>query len=251
MTNHPKTYGIDALTGLYNRAEMKKSFKTPVQAALLAGYWDNRLFIVEDEQDLAEVAEIKALVTEQDLDEQDEQHLEQLIHRTMFWKAVGNFFQDVGKAVVSVATAVVKTVVQVAEAVGSVVVEIGKGIAKVATAVGQGFVEMGKTIGNAIVEGLTALGEAVVTMVTAIGEAIEAFVDFIIMLFKCFGFGTCSKVGYGAKWPEGVDKTIGVCLTIAMTTGFSLKNIWPPGQCGAREETTINSQPHGTGRSGG
>jgi len=225
MKNYPKTYGIDALTGLYNRAEMKKSFKTPVQALLLAGYWDDRLFIVENEQDLAEVEEIRALVSEKDLDEEDEQHLEQLIHRTMFWKAIGNFFQDVGKAVVSVAETVADGLVAVAEAIGSVTVSIGKGIAKAATAVGNGLEDMAQTIGKGIVQGLTALGEAVITIVEGIANAIEAFIDFIISLFACMEFGSCSKIGYGAKFPEGEDKTIGVCLTIAMVTGFDLMKI--------------------------
>merc|ERR1719515_670080 len=71
-----------------------------------------------------------------------------------------------------------------------------KGFVKFFESVGKGIVSVGKAIGGAIVTGFTALGQAIVTVATAIGNVIKAFVDFVLSLFKCFGFGTVGEQGY-------------------------------------------------------
>jgi len=80
-----------------------------------------------------------------------------------------------------------------------------KGFVKFFESVGKGIVSVGKAIGGAIVTGFTALGQAIVTVATAIGNVIKAFVDFVLSLFKCFGFGVVGEQGYAVVFsPIGV-----------------------------------------------
>merc|ERR1719478_1930553 len=258
LANHPKKYGLDyTLLSLHNRDEMKKHFRTPLQARLLQAFLDRNMYIVEDESQLADLAEIQTLSHQEDLSEEDEKRLEQLIHKSLIFKAIGGFFQDVGKGIVSVAETVGGAVVSAAETIGNGIAtaatvvangvataatHVANGVVAVATTVANGIVEVGKAIGEGIVTGVTALGEAVVTIVTAIGEAIVAFVDFIIDLLSCLGFGTASAVGYGKKFPCPVffgpcpapgspcpqppcPTTVGVVLTLAVTLGSAIGDL--------------------------
>lgn len=235
MTNHPKKYGLDStVLSLYDRDHMQKFFKTPVQARLLQAFWDKKIYIVENEEQLNQLAQLQALTLksqEEELSDEEEVKLESLIHKHLIFKAIAGFVSDVGSAVVSAA-----------EAVAEVAVDIGKGIATVATAVGNGIVEVGKAIGEGIVTGITAYGEALITIYTAIGKAIVAFVDFVIDILSCLGAGTCSIIGYGKKFPcpfffgpcpapplpcpqPPCPATLGVALTIAVTLGSALKDL--------------------------
>merc|ERR1719379_1913816 len=76
-----------------------------------------------------------------------------------------------------------------------------KGVAKFFSSVGKGIVKVGKAVGGAIVSGFVAIGKAVVTVATAIGNVVKAFVDFVLSLFKCFGFGTVGTQGYTKTFP--------------------------------------------------
>merc|ERR1719238_1151628 len=65
FTQHPKTYGIDStLLSLADRDKVRKFFKTPVQAKMLEAYYNNRIYIVESEEQLAQLQEIQTLLNE-------------------------------------------------------------------------------------------------------------------------------------------------------------------------------------------
>jgi len=213
LTNHPKKYGLDStLLSLFNRKHMKRFFRTPVQSRLLDAFLDKSVYMVASEKELDQLAEIQALVNEEELSEEDEKRLHELIHKTLIFKKVGRFFSKVGKGInaavntigkgiVTFGKAIGKAASSAVETVGNGIIKAAKWIDKAATTVANGVVDMGKAIGKGIVSGITAFGEAVVTIATAVGNAITAFIDFIIDLLACLGFGTASTVGYGKKFP--------------------------------------------------
>jgi len=241
MTNHPKKYGLDyTLLSLYDREHMKKFFKTPVQSRLLQAHWDQNLYMVDDVQDLDQLAEIQALRNqEEELSDEDEERLEKMMKKTLILKAIGGVFQDVGKGIASAAKSVGSAVVSAAEAVGDGIVTAANAVKDVATNVAQGAAEIGKAIGKGIVTGVTALGEAVVTITTALGDAIVAFVDFVLSALACLGAGTVAAVGYAKKFPcppvagpllPGMGPipcptTVGVILTFAVALSGKLGDL--------------------------
>merc|ERR1719321_586128 len=137
MTEHPKTYGLDhTLLGLYERNEVQKFAKTSLQAQLLEGFQNNNIYIVQGVQQLNEIREIayyRDLQAEAELSEAEEARLAELLHKSLIFKDIGNFFEDGWEAAKKIATTVGNAVVAAVEAGIDLAVEAGKKIAEVAS----------------------------------------------------------------------------------------------------------------------
>jgi len=172
-TEHPKKYGVSSLLlGLVPREELHEQAKTDFQKEAVQAIMDDNFIVASNKATIYKMMEERGLsVSDLDAGEETEEEEEEvpfsLVERS------NRLDRTLGR----------------------------KGVAKFFSSVGKGIVKVGKAVGGAIVSGFVAIGKAVVTVATAIGNVVKAFVDFVLSLFKCFGFGTVGTQGYTKTFP--------------------------------------------------
>merc|ERR1719160_1149415 len=165
-TEHPKKYGVSSLLlGLVPREELHEQAKTDFQKLAVQAIMDDNLVMASKKATLHHMMEERGLSVssdeEPDVDEEEEVPFSLLEGSSRLDRSLGR-----------------------------------KGFVKFFESVGKGIVSVGKAIGGAIVTGFTALGQAIVTVATAIGNVVKAFVDFILSMLQCFGFGRVAQIAY-------------------------------------------------------
>jgi len=184
-TEHPKKYGVSSLLlGLAPREELHENAKTDFQKLAVQAVMDDNLVVASDKATLYRMMEERGLDVYSDVwDEEpdvDEEDSEEEVPFSLVERS-SRLDRSLGR----------------------------KGFVKFFENVGKGIVKVAKAVGGAIVSGFVAIGKAVVTIATAIGNVIKAFVDFVLSLFKCFGFGTVGTQGYTAVWGPPLNTPAG------------------------------------------
>merc|ERR1719267_399062 len=218
-TEHPKKYGVSSLLlGLVPREELHEQAKTDFQKEAVQAIMDDNFIVASKKANLYKMMEERGLsVSDLDAGEETEEEEEEvpfsLVERS------NRLDRTLGR----------------------------KGVAKFFSSVGKGIVKVGKAVGGAIVSGFVAIGKAVVTVATAIGNVVKAFVDFVLSLFKCFGFGTVGTSGYTRTFPASpagyfkmalaatvsdalggifqgqVSRSIGIAITLGFVVGATME----------------------------
>jgi len=194
-TEHPKKYGVSSLLlGLVPREELHEQAKTDLQKLAVQAIMDDNLILSSDKATLYHMMEERGLSVssdeEPDVDEEEEVPFALLERSSRLDRSLGR-----------------------------------KGFVKAFESIGKGIVSVGKAVGGAIVTGFTALGKAIVTVATAIGNVIKAFVDFVLSLFSCFGFGVVGTQGYTKTFPNPATKVGFVKLALSASVSDGIGGI--------------------------
>merc|ERR1719393_407071 len=192
---HPKKYGVSSLLlSLVPREELHEHAKTDIQKLAVQAIMDDNLVMASKKATLHHMMEERGLSVssdeEPDVDEEEEVPFSLLEGSSRLDRSLGR-----------------------------------KGFVKFFESVGKGIVSVGKAVGGAIVTGFTALGKAIVTVATAIGNVIKAFVDFVLSLFSCFGFGTVGSQGYTKTFPNPEAKAGWVKLALSASVSDGIGGI--------------------------
>merc|ERR1719450_1925361 len=214
---HPKKYGVSPLLlSLVPREELHEHAKTDIQKLAVQAIMDDNLVMASKKATLYHMMEERGLSVssdeEPDVDEEEEVPFSLVERSSRLDRSLGR-----------------------------------KGFVKFFENVGKGIVKVAKAVGGAIVSGFVAIGKAVVTVATAIGNVIKAFVDFVLSLFKCFGFGTVGTQGYTKTFPASpagyfkfslsatvsdaiggifqgqVSRSIGIAITLGFVVGATME----------------------------
>jgi integrin beta 3 len=185
-TEHPKKYGVSPLLlSLVPREKLHEQAKTDFQKLAVQAIMDDNLVMASKKATLYRMMEERGLSVssdeEPDVDEEELLLVEEEPDVDALLERASSMDRSLSR----------------------------KGVAKFFSAVGKGIVKVAKAVGGAIVAGFVAIGKAVVTVATAIGNVIKAFVDFVLSLFKCFGFGTVGTQGYTAVWGPPLNTPAG------------------------------------------
>merc|ERR1719326_1628373 len=189
-TEHPKKYGVSSLLlGLVPREELHEQAKTDFQKEAVQAIMDDNFIVASTKANLYKMMEERGLSVsslEEEMEEEEEDVPSSLLERS------NRLDRTLGR----------------------------KGVAKFFSSVGKGIVSVGKAVGGAIVSGFVAIGKAVVTVATAIGNVVKAFVDFVLSLFQCFGFGTVGSQGYTRTFPASPAGYFKMSLSASVSDGI-------------------------------
>merc|ERR1719375_117080 len=221
---HPKKYGVSSLLlSLVPREKLHEQAKTDFQKLAVQSIMDDNLVMASKKATLYRMMEERGLSVssdeEPDVDEEESLLVEEEPDVDALLERASSMDRSLSR----------------------------KGVAKAFSAVGKAVVKVAKAVGGAIVSGFVAIGKAVVTVATAIGNVIKAFVDFVLSLFQCFGFGVVGTQGYTKTFPASpagyfkfslsasvsdaiggifqgqVSRSIGVGISLGFTIGTTME----------------------------